>query len=315
MTKVLLKGRPTPVQLADRLAPPVPEGLELYLDAGDISGSGWFDKLLANIGRARCPQEFSWIVEGPLRSLDGRFFDITEPSEANLEVVNRLVQVAGALGAAGVVIHAIAPVSSTLELSMEGRQRALDAGMGFLRQYAGQCLEAGLVPSIENIPPVARMRERSYTYSLLGVDPEDLLLFAREIKGLRAVLDISHCGLFLNALSMPAGMVEKELSPLLGWLQGQSSVRGMDECITGLHPILWNCHISNARGLLEEGLPYADGDNDIDRLLPLLAQAAEFLVTETLEPDSENAVYMREAQRRIKAVLNQLGAGQGRPEA
>ncbi len=315
MTKVLLKGRPTAVQLADRLASPVPDGLELYLDASDISGDGWFEKLLENIARAACPPGFSWIVEGPLRSLDGKYFDITEASEANLEVVSRLVRFASALGAAGVVIHAIAPVGSTAALTADGRGRALDAGMGFLTRYAGLCTEAGLVPSIENIPPVARMREGTYTYSLLGVDPNDLLLFAREIRGLRAVLDISHCGLFLNALSMPAHAVEEDLAPLLRWLQGQSATRSMRECISSLGPILWNSHISNARGLLEEGLSYGDGDSDIDSLLPLLAGVAEFVVTETLEPDADNAVYMREAQRRIKAVFNQLSAKQRRPEA
>ena len=35
--KILLKARPTPAQLRDRLAAPRPDRLELYLDARDIT--------------------------------------------------------------------------------------------------------------------------------------------------------------------------------------------------------------------------------------------------------------------------------------
>jgi hypothetical protein len=34
---ILLKARPTPTQLADRLRKPVPDGLELYLDTADLA--------------------------------------------------------------------------------------------------------------------------------------------------------------------------------------------------------------------------------------------------------------------------------------
>jgi hypothetical protein len=43
--------------------------------------------------------------------------------------------------------------------------------------------------------------------------------------------------------------------------------------------------------------------------LPCLAAATRFIVTETLEPDNDHAVYMREAQARIAAVLGRPLAG------
>ena len=44
-------------------------------------------------------------------------------------------------------------------------------------------------------------------------------------------------------------------------------------------------------------------DATLDALLPRLAAATRFIVTETLEPDNDRAVYMREAQARIAAAL------------
>jgi hypothetical protein len=303
MTKLLLKCRPTERQLTDRLAEPVPDGLELYLDAADISGDGWLPGLQARIGGHNYAPGFAWIVEGPLRSLDGEYFDISNINEANVEVVRRLVAVGQAIGAAGVVIHAIAPVASISELTLDARRHALENGFEFLAGYAKLCLSAGLVPTIENIPPVARMRESSFTYSLLGVDTGDLQFYTAAIEGLRATFDISHAGLFVNSLSIPEEQVEEELRPLLVWMRSQSAARTINDCIEDLGDEIWNVHVSNARGLLDEGLPYEVGEYDIDYLIPLLAKHATNIVTETIEPDADRAVFMRRAQERIQNAL------------
>jgi len=303
MTKVLLKCRPTPAQLSDRLADPAPEGLELYLDAADISGDNWLDVLKSRIAGSGVDSDFAWIVEGPLRSLDGEFFDISVRSQANLEVVRRLTIVGEAICASGVVIHAIAPVRAIADLKVDSRLRAIDEGCRFLAEYARLCRDAGLVPSVENIPPVARMRENSYTYSLLGVDPNDLQMFADRIPGLRGTFDISHAGLFVDCFALGAEDVEPELRPLLSWVWSQSEARSIDDCVTSLGGNIWNVHVSNARGLLDEGLPYGEGNYDIDSLIPLLAERASFIVTETIEPNADKAAFMREAQARIESAM------------
>ena len=46
-----------------------------------------------------------------------------------------------------------------------------------------------------------------------------------------------------------------------------------------------------------------EGRFDLDAAVPLLAAHARYLVTETLEPDNDRAVHMREAQARIAAAL------------
>ncbi|MGN6812242.1 MAG: hypothetical protein ACTHMP_15340, partial [Thermomicrobiales bacterium] len=76
--RILLKARPTPAQLRDRLAAPRPDGLELYLDARDIAPDDWLPRLRAIMAAAPpATADFTYIVEGPLRSLDGDFFDVT----------------------------------------------------------------------------------------------------------------------------------------------------------------------------------------------------------------------------------------------
>ena len=50
--RILLKARPTPAQLRDRLAAPRPEGLELYLDARDLAPDDWLPRLRAIMAAA-----------------------------------------------------------------------------------------------------------------------------------------------------------------------------------------------------------------------------------------------------------------------
>src|SRR3972149_2415390 len=115
--KILLKARPTPVQMSDRLHEPVPDGLELYLDAADISDEGWLERLVKVTHEHRPDEGFDYVVEGPLRSLDGTFFSISNGTEANVEVVRRLVLAGRKLGAKALVIHAIAPRSAAKDFN------------------------------------------------------------------------------------------------------------------------------------------------------------------------------------------------------
>src|SRR5262245_45135485 len=80
--RIVLKARPTPIQIADRLRDPAPEGLEIYLDASDIAPDDFLARLLGVLDVPRSPG-FALLVEGPVRSLDGRFFDLTDDSAAN----------------------------------------------------------------------------------------------------------------------------------------------------------------------------------------------------------------------------------------
>lgn len=305
--KVLLKARPTPAQLVDRFAPPLPDGLELYLDAADISGDDWLPRVQANLAAMQPPAGFAWIVEGPLRSLDGSFFDITVPSEANFETLRRICAVARAIGAAGVNIHCINPVDDLRAVPAAERRQVLNACLGLLREYVRLCHEAGAVALIENIPPVARMREGRFMTSSIGIVPSDLAYACRGVDGLFVTLDVSHAQLYLNVTAGHAldDSLEHQalLSPLVEGLRRQDEAQDIAEYADALAGLVKSVHLSNAIGLLGEGMAFDYGNIDMERAVRRLSREADFLVTETLEPDPNSAVHMREAQRRIAEVL------------
>jgi hypothetical protein len=64
-----------------------------------------------------------------------------------------------------------------------------------------------------------------------------------------------------------------------------------------------NAQVSNAAGILGEGLPYAEGDFILDPTIRWLGAHARHIVTETLEHNNDDAVHMRDALRRMRAVM------------
>ncbi|MFN8515362.1 MAG: TIM barrel protein [Thermomicrobiales bacterium] len=303
--RVLLKARPTPAQIADRLAPLRPEGLELYLDARDLAPDDWLPRLRAIMAAAPRAGEdgFAYIVEGPIRSLDGEFFDVTRGAAADLEALTRLAQFGADLGAKVAVIHLIAPTSDPAAIRPERRGELIARALPLLERYIALCHDAGLTPTIENIPPIAQMREGAAVFSALGVEPEDLVRCCAALPGLGITYDTSHAGLHLEAIDTDPSAAPPELRPAVETYRATATVRSQEAWIDRVAPWLVNCHISNAAGLLGEGLPYGEGRFDLDALIPRLAATARYIVTETLEPDHDRAVFMREAYGRIMAAL------------
>lgn len=309
VARVLLKARPTPAQLADRLRRPLPEGLELYLDVADISGPDWLERLAAALRDHLVPAEFAWVVEGPLRSLDGAYFDLGREAEADREVMRRIVACARRIGAPAVVIHCIALATSAQELTWENRRRTVDVAERNLTYYAGLCAEKGLVPTIENVPPVARMRESAYTYPLIGMPAADIAYFCDRVPGLRATCDTSHAQLFLNAAQADPTSLPDELAVVARFAHELCAPADLNAYIEEIGARLYEAHISNATGLLGEGMPYDEGVADLDQAVSRLLRWVEYLVTEPLEPFPDRAERMREVARRIIAVRQRVAAG------
>jgi hypothetical protein len=77
----------------------------------------------------------------------------------------------------------------------------------------------------------------------------------------------------------------------------------LSEYIEPLLPWVESAHVSNAAGLLDEGLPYAHGDADLDAAVRQLARAATYFVTEPLDPDEDHALLKRDVQANLARVL------------
>ena len=307
-TLVLLKARPTPTQLADRLREPVPAGLELYLDTADLATTEAMDGVVANLDACHLPSDFVLLVEGPIRSLDGEFFDLTRDSEADRELTRRIVSLSRRIGARGANVHAIAPDEDPASLTLDNRERFMEHALGPLRYFADLALGDGIVPTIENMPPILRMRESGFYYTAIGMPPQDMVELARAVPGVKVILDTSHAQLYLNVRHGTQEEVPgQDLSPLRRFVAEAPGVDSLDEYLDVLGATVIASHVANAAGLLGEGLPYGQGDIDLDRLLPRLAQQTSYLVTETLEPDNNRADLMREARARALLALNGNG--------
>ena len=319
MTDVLLKARPTKAQLADRLSAPVPPGLELYLDTQDVGDLERLERLAVRLNELRPDPGFVYIVEGPLRSLDGAFFDVSVDGEAQRECVRRIAWLASEIRAEAVLVHAIAPRRLSPPITHEMHRSTLEASLPFVQYYVEMVQSRELIPMLENIPPVARQREATYMCTPIGMSASDLAFFAKRFPGLMVTVDVSHAQLFLNGLRIGRrgdgetgrrGETEQDrqdmprgLEPLVDYLSTLGDEPTLEAYLSELDPYLFEAHISNARGLLEEGLPYGDGDMDLDSVAVRLSRSARYLVTETIEPDANRGSYMREAQHRLEAAL------------
>ena len=301
---ILLKARPTPAQLADRLREPVPDGLELYLDTVDLASQDAMDGVVANLDAAGLPSDFVLLVEGPIRSLDGEFFDLSRDSEADRELMRRLIGLSRRIGALGANVHAIAPDRDPASLTLANRERLLQDALGPTRYLADLALAADIVPTIENMPPILRMRESAFFYSAIGMPPQDMVALCEAVPGVKVILDVAHTQLYLNVRrGVDEEVGDEDIGPLRRFVADAPGVDSFDGYIQELGETLVTSHVANASGLLGEALPYGEGDLDLDPLMRQLAQHVRYLVTETLEPDNNHAVFMRDAQARIGAAL------------
>jgi hypothetical protein len=307
-TKLCLKARPTAAQLADRLRPIDgiwPGGVELYLAAADLDTHETLETVIERIQRAQTPEGFAWLIEGPVDSLDGADFDVTRESTADMQVIERLATLAERIGAHAVNIHVISPSADLSRLTLDCRQSLLDKAVPFLARFVTLMHDAGAVPTVENMPPVLRMRRSDFSFTPIGMASEDLRWLVDRLPGLRLLPDTSHAGLYLNARRLapdPSYAWSVPLKTYLNELPAEADdVVGY---MASLLPHVANAQISNAAGVLGEGLPYSEGDFDLDPAIAWLGQHAEHIVTETIESSNDDAVFMRDAVRRMRAVLD-----------
>ena len=299
--RILLKARPTVTQLRDRLAAPVPDGVELYIHEDDVTAPDWLDVLRARFEQVAAPKDFTWIVEGPVWSLDGALFGLCRNNEADRELTRRLVSLAAYLGAPAVNVHCVDGGYDPAVLSPSRRVESLDKAMPYLEWYVTLCRDAGVTPLVENVPPICRMRRSAIVYTPIGVAWEDLRECCERVPGLGLTLDTSHAQLAVNAFrGVPA---DESLSSAADYYRSLGGPQSLRPYIEPLLPWIVSAHVSNAAGLLDEGLPYSVGDADLDSAVRQLARSARYFVTEPLDPDDDRAVLKREIQAHLVRVL------------
>ena len=302
LTRILLKARPTPDQIADRLQAPVPEGLELYLDPLDLAHDDFIGRICRVLEPAKLIDDACWIVEAPIRTLGGAFFDLTCDDADHRATLARVVSVGRAIGAVAANIHVVAPTLDATLLRLANRSLAIERALPLLRYYVTLCAGSDLIPQIENVPPVGRMRESAYVFSPIGAAPADLRSLVERLPELRFTVDVSHAGLYLNWRSADLAALSREFQAVARHAREQDGPSDLVEFVEELAPWTTTVHIANASGLFGEGLRYREGDSDLDRALAPLLGRVPYFVTETLESNPAVAAGMRDAQARLIAL-------------
>lgn len=283
-----LKAAPLAEQIAERLEGGPWAGLELALMPADVADDAAIARAVEATLRATEAHDLALTAEAPVSWPSGAFVRVDRLTEEARAGIERSAEFAAAIGSPVLTIHLYAPLPPD-----EFRARPPldeDELARFLRFYADACLRRGVQPLVENVPPALRMRIGGLFLSEVGGHWRDLLRARELVPELGFTFDTSHAGLFRSfAAAYPSlfGLVSDDELELDRWV---------DEL--GEHVNV--AHVSDAHGLLGEGLPYGAGELDLDPVVSRLAASARYLVAEINEPDPARSPDMKAAYRAIE---------------
>ncbi|HEX6489949.1 MAG TPA: TIM barrel protein, partial [Gaiellaceae bacterium] len=275
---LLLKAAPHADQLAERLSGGPWEGVEIALGPADLE-AGTAERAAAVTRQAL--RGLAVTAEAPLSWPSGAFVSVDRLDEEARAGIEASAGFAAAVGSPVLTIHLFVPTEA-------GAVRAappLETGAveRFLAFYAQACLSRGVKPLIENVPPVLRMRRGGVYLSPLGGHWRDLLEWRERIPELGFTIDTSHAALFRSFAASYPGLVG------LGSAEGLELERYVEE----LGPGADVAHVSDAHGLLGEGLPYGAGELELDPIVRRLGELVPLIVAEINEPDPARSPGMK----------------------
>ena len=298
----LLKAAPEADQLADRLQGGRWGGVEICLGPAHVEDAAAVRRAAGVVGDALSDAEAAVIAEAPVSWPSGAFVRVDRLDAEARAGIERSAEFAAAIGSPVLTIHLFIPLSPDDFGSAPPVDE--DAVDRFLDFYARACSRRGVKPLIENVPPVLRMRTGGVYLSPVGGHWGDLLAWRERIPQLGFTLDTSHAALFASfAAAYPTlfGLVDD------GDLE-------LERCVDELGPGAEVAHVSNAHGVLGEGLPYGAGELELDAPVRRLGDVVGFIVAEINEPDPRFSAEMKAAYDRIERAL-QAPSPRRRPRA
>jgi nucleoside-diphosphate-sugar epimerase/sugar phosphate isomerase/epimerase len=287
----LLKTAPDAGQLADRLDGGTWRGIEVCLAPAHVATAEALARAVAGVREALGGRDIAVTAEAPVSWPSGAFVRVDRLDDEARTGIERSAEFAAAVGAPVLTIHLFTPLTpAEFRASAGVDEHEVER---FLRFYADACNRSGVEPLIENVPPVLRMRTGGVYLSPLGGHWRDLLHWRERVPALGFTLDTSHAALFRSfAAAYPSlfGLASDEELEL---------ERYVDEL--GAHAAV--AHVSDAHGLLGEGLPYGDGELELGPVVARLGELVRFVVAEINEPDPRRSANMKAAYRAIELAL------------
>jgi nucleoside-diphosphate-sugar epimerase/sugar phosphate isomerase/epimerase len=289
----LLKAAPDAGQIAERLDGETWRGLELALMPAHVADDHAVRTAIETVQAGTEGRGLVLTAEAPVSWPSGAFVRVDRLTDEARRCIERSADFAAAIGSPVLTIHLYAPLSPE---EFPAAPPLDDAAIEeFLRFYAASCLDRGVMPLIENVPPVLRMRVGGVFLSQIGGHWRDLRRWRARVPELRFTLDTSHAALF------------RTFATAYGSLFGVASDEelGLATYVEELAPGLEMAHVSDAHGLVGEGLPLGAGELDLDPVVRRLGELCRFVVAEINEPDPARSPDMKAAFRSIERLLDE----------
>src|SRR4051795_6007890 len=207
--------------------------------------------------------------------------------------LERSARFAAGVGSSVLTIHLYTP----LDAAEYREHRGLDehAVLAFLRFFADTCGAHGITPLIENVPPVLRQRSGGVFLSPVGGHWRDLLHWRAQVPELGFTFDTSHAALFRSFAAAYPSLYDLESDEGLE----------LERYVSELGPAAEVAHVSDAAGLLGEGLNYGDGELDLDPVVRRIGELVPYIVAEINEPDHARSPNMKAGYRAIARALRE----------
>jgi nucleoside-diphosphate-sugar epimerase/sugar phosphate isomerase/epimerase len=295
---LLLKAAPEPDQLAERLAGGPWGGLEVMLRSSDVADDAAVDRAVAAV-RDAGPAAVT--AEAPVAWPSGAFVRVDRLDDEARAGIERSARFAAGIGSKVLTIHLFVPLDPDGYRTLGALDE--DAVHEFLAFYARTCAEHGVTPLIENVPPVLRMRTGGVFLSPVGGHWRDLLHWKARVPELGFTLDTSHAALFRSFANA---------YPSLFGLESDEGLE-LERYVEELGPATEVAHVSDAAGLLGEGLNYGAGELDLDPVVRRLAELVPSVVAEINEPDHARSPNMKTGYRALERALESAPAEAWRP--
>lgn len=289
----LLKAAPEPDQVAERLEGGPWGGMELALLPPHVASDDAVTRAIEVVRAATDGQGLTLLAESPVSWPSGNHVRVDRLDDEARTGIERSVRFAAGIGSPVLTIHLYIP--QTPAEFRAGTPVDEQAVHEFFSFYARTCVERGIKPLIENVPPVLRMRTGSAFYTPVGGHWQDLLDWQQRVPDLGFTLDTSHAALFRAFAAA---------YPTLFGLAGDEGLE-LERYVEELGPSSFVAHVSNASGVLGEGLDYDDaaGELDLDPVVARLGQMVPFVVAEINEPDHRFSPHIKDGYRHVAAAL------------
>ncbi|HEY2600612.1 MAG TPA: polysaccharide biosynthesis protein [Thermoleophilaceae bacterium] len=296
----LLKAAPEPDQIADRLDGGGWRGLELCLMAGHVSDDAALRRAI-ELSRAGLAGHNAVVTaESPVSWPSGAHVRVDRLDDEARTGIERSADFAAAIGSPVLTLHLFIPQTPDEYRAAFGRfdEAAVER---FLRFYADACLARDVTPLIENVPPVLRMRQGGVFLTPIGGHWRDMLAWRARVPELGFTFDTSHAALFRNFAAAYPSLFDLDSDDEL------ELARYVEE----LGPASEVAHVSDAHGLLGEGLPYGSGElkQELDPAVRRIGQLVRYVVAEINEPDPARSPDMKAGYRAVERALSEPPAG------